>query len=81
MSEDGNFVMPLTAEQRQAIRDQARAACDAMDEAAAAIFETGVTLAAEDDAALGRAVELAGEYRKITELLEKLDHAVNREAA
>ena len=63
----------LTAAERQAIRDQARAAADAMEEEAAAIWESRHVMLAEDDAALRFALEEARRARAMADALEQLD--------
>jgi hypothetical protein len=63
----------LTAAERQAIRDHARAAADAMGAAAAAIMERWPKLAGVDEVALQRAVADAWRIRAMADALEQLE--------
>jgi hypothetical protein len=60
----------LTAAERQAIRDHARAAADAMGAAAAAIMERWPKLSGVDEVALQRAVADAWRIRALADALE-----------
>jgi len=65
----------LTAAERQAIRDQARAAADAMEEAAAALLERPALLV-DDVVALRRAVEDARAARAMADALERKERGL-----
>ena len=58
---------------RQAMRDHARAAADAMGGAAAAIMERRAKLAGVDEVALQRAVRDAWRLRAMADALERLE--------
>ena len=60
----------LTTAERQAIRDHARAAADAMGAAAAAIMERWPRLSGVDEVALRRAVADAWRIRAMADALE-----------
>jgi len=63
----------LTTAECQGIRDHARAAADAMEEAAAALWETRQVMLVEDDAALRLALEEARYARAMADALEQLE--------
>ena len=63
----------LTTADRQAIRDHARAVADAMEEEAAALWESRPNMLVDDDAALKRAVEDARQARALADALEQLE--------
>jgi hypothetical protein len=64
----------LTTADRQAIRDHARAAADAMGGAAAAIMERWPKLSGVDEVALQRAVADAWRIRAMADALEPKGH-------
>ena len=69
-AQDEDELPQLTTADRQAIRDHARAAADAMGAAAAAIMERWPNLSGVDEVALQRAVADAWRIRALADALE-----------